>query len=210
MTAPNSPRPAAKAVTAPARMPGEISGSVTVRKRSTGPAPRVRAAASSPGSTLSMPRRTARTISGKDITAVASAAPSVVKTRRMPNQSLSGPPIGPRTPNSISSPQPTTTGGTTSGRWTNASSSIRPGKRPRASSQATATAGTRETATDRVATSRLSRTACHSSGVSRTLTAPSQSRSAASWARPPAPPGRRAGRALPRCPRRGASGRRGR
>ena len=137
MTAPNSPSPAAKAVTAPARMPGDISGRVTVTKRSSRPAPRVRAAASSPGSTPSSPSRTARTISGKDITAVASAAPPVVKTRRMPNQSCSGPPIGPRRPNSISRPQPTTTGGTTSGRCTSASSSDRPGKRPRASSMAT-------------------------------------------------------------------------
>src|SRR6185503_868987 len=44
ITAPNSPRPAAKAVTAPARMPGVMSGSVMEKKRSSGPAPSVRAA----------------------------------------------------------------------------------------------------------------------------------------------------------------------
>ena len=37
ITAPNSPRPAANAVTAPARMPGAISGSVIEKKRSSAP-----------------------------------------------------------------------------------------------------------------------------------------------------------------------------
>ena len=50
ITAPNSPRPAANAVTAPARMPGAISGSVIEKKRSNGPAPSVRAASSRPRS----------------------------------------------------------------------------------------------------------------------------------------------------------------
>src|SRR5688572_409227 len=79
MTAPNSPRPAANAVTAPARIPGSMSGNVTVKKRSHGPAPSVRAASSSPGSTPSSEMRIERTISGKVITAVARAAPAVVK-----------------------------------------------------------------------------------------------------------------------------------
>ena len=167
ITAPNSPSPAAKAVMAPDRMPGEISGRVSVTKRSSGPAPSVRAAASSPGSTESRLRRTARTISGKDMVAVASEAPAVVKTSRMPNQSFSSDPTGPRMPKVTSSSQPTTTGGITSGRWTKASSRARPGKRRRASSQATSTAGGRPKTTERSATSRLRRTACHSSGVSQ-------------------------------------------
>ena len=50
-----------------------------LKKRSSGPAPSVRAASSRPGSTFSSDRRMARTISGKVMTAVASAAPAVVK-----------------------------------------------------------------------------------------------------------------------------------
>ena len=84
MTAPNSPRPAAKAVTAPASIPGSISGRVIEAKRSSGPAPRVRAASSSPRSMFSSDSRMARTISGKVMTAVASAAPAVVKASSMP------------------------------------------------------------------------------------------------------------------------------
>jgi hypothetical protein len=85
MTAPNSPRLAAKATSAPTITPGAASGSVTVRNRSSGPAPSVRAAWSSPGSIASSDRRMARTASGKDITAQARLAPSEVNTRRMPN-----------------------------------------------------------------------------------------------------------------------------
>src|SRR6185503_11650333 len=99
MTAPNSPRPAANAVTTPARIPGSISGNVIVKNRSQGPAPSVRAASSSPGSTPSSEMRIARTISGKVITAVASAAPAVVKINWMPNCSYNQCPTGPRMPN---------------------------------------------------------------------------------------------------------------
>ena len=45
----------------------------------------------------------ARTINGKDITAVASAAPLRVKMSSMPNSLCSQEPIGPRVPNSTSS-----------------------------------------------------------------------------------------------------------
>ncbi len=45
----------------------------------------------------------ARTTSGNDITAVASAAPLLVNARRMPKVSYNQPPSGPRTPNSTSS-----------------------------------------------------------------------------------------------------------
>ena len=44
-----------------------------------------------------------RTTSGNDMTAVASAAPVLVKASWMPKFSYSQPPIGPRTPNSTSS-----------------------------------------------------------------------------------------------------------
>ena len=60
--------------------------------------------------------RIARTMSGKDTTADATAAPCQVKPSAMPNQSSSQAPTGPRLPSSSSSAKPTTTGGSTSGR----------------------------------------------------------------------------------------------
>jgi hypothetical protein len=101
MTAPNSPSAAEKAVMAPARIPGNIRGRVMVAKRSTPPAPRVRAASSRPRSTPSREIRMALTISGKDMTAVASAAPLRVNTSSMPKVRSSHPPMSPRVPNTI-------------------------------------------------------------------------------------------------------------
>jgi hypothetical protein len=103
IVAPNSPRLAAKAMTAPERMPGSISGRVMVRKRSIGPAPSVRAAASRPLSIASIASRIARTISGNDMTPAATEAPVDVKISRMPKFSSSHDPIGPRVPSVISS-----------------------------------------------------------------------------------------------------------
>ena len=59
--------------------PAASEADVTLAKRSMAPAPRVRAASSRPRSMLSREIRMARTIRGKDITAVASAAPLRVK-----------------------------------------------------------------------------------------------------------------------------------
>ena len=87
MVAPNSPKPRAKASMAPVKMPGNISGRLTVANTQSGGAPSVRAAASSFTSTLSSERRMARTIRGKAITAEATAAPRQVKATVMPNQS---------------------------------------------------------------------------------------------------------------------------
>ena len=98
MMAPNSPRLAANAVMAPAMMPGSAKGSVMVTKRSTGPAPKVAAAAIRPGSIASMASRTARTWNGKVTMAAASAAPVQLKTKRMFQVSRSQAPIGPRVP----------------------------------------------------------------------------------------------------------------
>src|SRR5215510_8033506 len=165
MVAPNSPRLRAKASTTPTRIPGVISGSVIVMKASKRRAPSVRAAASSRRSTASSDSRMARTISGKAITAAARAAPFQVKMMVMPKVSYSQPPIGPRRPNSTSRMKPTTTGGTTSGRCTSPSSRTRPGKRVRASSQATAMATGRLQATLQNATRRLSRIASSSRSV---------------------------------------------
>src|SRR5262245_36106269 len=58
------------------------------------------------------------------------------------------------------------TGGNTRGRWTNASNSVRPGKRVRVSSHATSTASGKLQSTLRLAISRLSRSASVSSGLS--------------------------------------------
>jgi hypothetical protein len=76
MIAPNSPRLAAKAVIAPATMPGDIDGSVTEQKTSRREAPSERAAASRPGSTPSNASRIARTWNGKVRMAAATARPS--------------------------------------------------------------------------------------------------------------------------------------
>ena len=58
-----------------------------------------------------------------------------------------------------------TTGGSTSGRCTIPSSSVRPGKRPRARSMATATPNGRLTRVATIETRRLSRMATSSAGV---------------------------------------------
>ncbi len=91
-------------------------GMVTVINRSNRPAPRLRATWSSAGSAASNARRMARTATGNTITPQASEAPAVVKTNRMPNQSNSTLPIGPRMPKMTSSSHPVTTGGSTSGK----------------------------------------------------------------------------------------------
>jgi hypothetical protein len=103
MTAPNSPRAAAKAVMPPAMIPGSMSGRVIVTNRSRAPAPRLRAASSRPRSTVSSEIRMARTMSGKAMTAVASAAPLRVNTSSMPRVSLSHAPITPWVPKTSNS-----------------------------------------------------------------------------------------------------------
>ena len=97
-------------------MPGEASGNVTLNNRSSRPAPSVRAAWSNPGSAASRDRRMARTMTGKIITPAARLAPAVMNTRRIPNQSYSSEPTGPRIPKMTSSSHPVTTGGNTKGR----------------------------------------------------------------------------------------------
>ena len=113
----------------PVSTPGAMSGRLTVTNTQAGGAPSVRAAVSSRRSIPSMESRIARTMSGKETTAEATAAPCQVKARAMPNQSSSQAPSGPRLPSSSNSTKPTTTGGSTSGRWTRPLSSSRPGKR---------------------------------------------------------------------------------
>ncbi len=79
-------------------------------------APSVRAAPSSRRSTASTDSRIARTISGKAMIAAASAAPVQRNMKVRPSQSAKKRPAGPLVPNAMSSSQPVTTGGRTSGR----------------------------------------------------------------------------------------------
>src|SRR5216684_1579187 len=118
IVAPNSPMARANERMVPAMMPGNMSGSVTVRKTQTGWAPSVLAASSSPRSTASMDSCIARTRSGNPITALARAAPVHRNANTIPNVSARKAPIGPRRPNRRSRMNPVTTGGSTSGRNT--------------------------------------------------------------------------------------------
>jgi hypothetical protein len=81
----------------------------------------------------------ARTMSGKAMIALASAAPLQRNIRVIPMDS-SQRPAGPWLPKARRRSQPETTGGRTSGRWTRASSKTRPAKRLRASAHAQAKA----------------------------------------------------------------------
>ena len=83
-------------------MPGSVSGRVTVRNTHSALAPKVDDAASSRVSTASIDRRMARTMSGKPITAQASAAPVQRKANTMPNCARNAP-TGPRVPKVSSS-----------------------------------------------------------------------------------------------------------
>lgn len=87
IVAPNSPMLRAKDRIIPAMMPGSVRGSVITTKTHAGPAPRDAAASSRRRSTASIKRRIARTISGKPITAHASAAPVQRKAKTMPKYS---------------------------------------------------------------------------------------------------------------------------
>jgi hypothetical protein len=133
IVAPNSPIARAKARIMPATIPGAASGAVIVAKTMAAGAPRVLAAASSCGSTVSIDRRIARTISGKPITAAASAAPVQRNEKTRPQQASKKRPKGPCRPKLSNSSQPVTTGGMTSGKWTRPLRKILPGKLRRAS-----------------------------------------------------------------------------
>ena len=123
----------------------------------------MRAASSSRRSTASIDSRIARTHSGSAITAAAIAAPVQRNSTLTPNQPCNQAPTAPAGANSSSSTHPVTTGGTTRGRCTTASSSSLPANRPRASTQASANA-TGSTATVATPpTSSVRRTIAHSS-----------------------------------------------
>ncbi len=87
----------------PAATPGTLSGSTTWKKVAQGRAPRLAAISSISRGMASIDSRTARTNSGKAITAAASTAPVQRKARLKPNHCSSAWPIAPWRPNSISS-----------------------------------------------------------------------------------------------------------
>ena len=97
-----SPSAFANPMTSPARIPGIARGSVIVRKTQSGLAPSVPADSSTRASTPSMPRRTARTTSGKAMTPAASAAPVHRKDNCRPRICSSHSPTHPRRPNARS------------------------------------------------------------------------------------------------------------
>src|SRR5690348_6964577 len=156
IVAPNSPSPRANDSNVPVTMPGSASGSVIEKSTQSRDAPSVRAATSSLRSIASIDRRIARTISGKPMTADASAAPVHRNASTTPNHRSSQLPIGPCLPKSTSSAKPTTTGGSTSGKWTIASTAVLPGNVKRARPNATSTATGRLHSTLKPATFRLS------------------------------------------------------
>src|SRR3954451_21546091 len=130
IVAPNSPRPRAKARASPAASPPRASGSTTRKKVRPGPAPSVRAAATTSGSTASKAAIACRTYSGLDTKATASTTAVSVNGMLVPSS--------PARPKSASSPIPATAGGSTSGSSTSVITSARPRKRPLAAAEAPA------------------------------------------------------------------------
>src|SRR5579875_96162 len=123
--APNSPRARANAKIVPARIPGQASGSDTRRNTRHSDAPKVRAACRSVRSSCSSAARTLKYISGNETTAAAITVAGHEKTTLAPKCS-SKRPIGPCRPKSNSKINPTTVGGSTSGRRKIPSSSAGP------------------------------------------------------------------------------------
>ncbi len=165
MVAPNSPRARAKASRQPARMPRFASGRVMNKKTRHSGAPRVRATCSISGRTSSMAARALRTNNGNDITDKASTTAFQVKTTSVWNVWSSQAPSGPRLPNRRSRTRPVTTGGRTSGRATNVSTSVLPGHCLRANSQPSATPGGRISAVPSNAIATENATIWYSSGL---------------------------------------------
>lgn len=116
IVAPNSPRLRAKAKIVPVKIPGRMSGRVTVMKTHLGDAPKVRAACSNPIFTSSKDNRMERTINGSAIIPAATAAPFQLNAKEISKVSQSQLPINPCLPSNTSNKYPTTTGGNTSGR----------------------------------------------------------------------------------------------
>src|SRR5512143_1311861 len=138
MVAPNSPSARAKASMSPAAIPREASGNVTVERTRASLAPSVRATASRRGFTSSKATRAVRTRRGRDITIIATTTAFHVKTTSMPKRACAARPPGPRRPRNFRSRSPVATGGRTSGSETSVSRRTFPGKRRRASSNASA------------------------------------------------------------------------
>src|SRR6266511_2821749 len=167
MVAPNSPSARAQHSAAPAPSDGPLTGSVTRRKTSQRPAPRVAAASSKRRSIERSPASTVTTRKGRATNASASTAPAVVNGRVTPSARSSHIPASPRLPNASSSATPPTTGGSTMGSVVSARTRFRPGKATRASRNASGSPSSSDTATAPSEHTSDSRSAVRTSGLAR-------------------------------------------
>src|SRR3954462_2492922 len=164
MVAPNSPSARAQHSTAPAPIPGAISGRVTRRNVVQREAPRVAAASSYLRSAARSAPSTLITRNGRATNASATTTPAVVNGSVTPNQRYIHWPSSPLRPRASSSATPPTTGGSTRGTVTSARTRRRPGKDARASTHASGTPTSRQNSVARVAQTRDSRSAWRISG----------------------------------------------
>ena len=146
IVAPNSPSARAQASTAPATSAGRIAGSVTRRNVYQRDAPSVRDASSSRGSSWRSAASTVITRNGIATKVCATTTPAVVNGSVMPNQSSRYWPTSPRRPSAKNSATPPTTGGSTIDSGHSARTAPRPGNSTRASSQASGTPNTIDSA----------------------------------------------------------------
>ncbi|CAI4166363.1 hypothetical protein CCOS2040_14690 [Streptomyces albidoflavus] len=167
IVAPNSPSARAQVRAAPAASAGASSGSVTVAKTRSGPAPSEAAVSSSEGrSPASAPSRLI-TRNGIATKAAATTAPAVWNGRVSPKVDSSHGPSTPRRPKASSRATPPTVGGSTMGSSTSERTSALPGNGTRASSQASGTPISSESSSAQPETTSDSRSAWVTCGVVR-------------------------------------------
>ena len=152
IVAPNSPRARAHVSTAPATSAGRTLGNVTLRNTYHSVAPSERAASSARRSSCWKAASTVSTRNGIATNTCATTTAGVENGSDTPNHRSSHSPISPRRPIARKSATPATTGGNTIDRVQIARTRPRPGSRLRASSQASGTPSSTETA---VATSEV-------------------------------------------------------
>src|SRR6478609_5039434 len=165
IVAPNSPRARAQQSTAPAPIPGATSGRVTRRNVVQRAAPSVAATSSNRASAARSAPSTLTTRNGIATNVSATTTAGVVKGRLQPVASYSGRPSKPCRPSTRKRATPPTTGGSTSGTVTRARSSERPRISDRASTHASGTPRSAETAVAEVAQISESRSASPTPGA---------------------------------------------
>src|SRR3569833_3890197 len=164
MVAPNSPSARAQHSTAPAPMPGAMSGSVTRRNVVQREAPSAAAASSYLRAAARSAPATLMTRNGSATNASATTTPAVGNGRVTPNQRYILCPSRPLRPRASSSATPPTTGGSTRGTVTSARTRRWPGKDTRARTHARGTPTSRQNRVARVAQTMESRSASRTSG----------------------------------------------